>query len=577
MSFLRGLFVPALLFLALLGLGKWIFFKTPSILTDRRVSEESRDCDRPFTDVCKTLPPEDSDLLAQNEIKNAVLLTLADLSQENLVRAFQKYLEKKGSFLEFKGGAFEAELEKLGGASAGTQHFYQSFFPPMDIPSEEALISMLKFHMLFFPGEIRTCIGGSVAPRSLEQNLKIQSIASRKVLETFHVIQNFKMIEEVCSFSRETGIRDFLRFCSVNSFGSWRTKIQNSLGSDEKVRAIQKEFLDTFFSSLSAESSPAALRSQVVCDVTIGALQVEVMRKMKSFVKELVFSKKTVRRLESVFYPNARLSEINVAFEKIKSGVEKWFVGELVPLSGFPYEKVTDLVRQLRKMNLATPIHEPDSAFSETGSFNQVVLELKNQAEIEEAAADSGLSLSQDPELTSLRFLNAYYFSSMFLPEPTEELTETMVVLPSYSFLHGRNPIGATQVMNHEVGHKFGPEVSKMNGYDLAAAYRPLLSCLRDRFDIRPEQEDEVIADWISGKVQGRVMVTLDSNRQMKSLRDFIQPFCSMLSFDSEFSRGEHPLMRDRLDQILGSVSELRRIGGCSVDLACELKGSGAI
>jgi len=187
-----------------------------------------------------------------------------------------------------------------------------------------------------------------------------------------------------------------------------------------------------------------------------------------------------------------------------------------------------------------------------------------------------------DPSLSFFTQINAFYTPQISLGKLKME--EQVNMMPAFVYMMDKNPYGFLSVVAHEAGHKIGPMVSKINGYDLAPEYRELISCYKDNKSIKLEenQQDETIADYVSSEVLARQIQKLPAEKRKQALMSSMEDFCIFDDFGnnqhSVMCKGTHPENSLRVGGVYGANPSIRKIMGCEKDSAkfktCGLKSS---
>lgn len=194
--------------------------------------------------------------------------------------------------------------------------------------------------------------------------------------------------------------------------------------------------------------------------------------------------------------------------------------------------------------------------------------------------ADQTSSIFFDPNLSFFKTMNAFYTpSSSYGKMKTDEQVNMM---PAFVSLLDKNPYAYLTVVAHEAGHKIGPMVSNINGYDLSSEYRELLACYKDNKSIKLEdnQGDETMSDYFSSEVLARQIHKLPEEQRKQAVMSAMQGYCMFdESQEHSFScKGNHPENSLRVSGIFGANPSIRKILGCSKDSpkfrTCGLKTS---
>lgn len=187
-----------------------------------------------------------------------------------------------------------------------------------------------------------------------------------------------------------------------------------------------------------------------------------------------------------------------------------------------------------------------------------------------------------DPSLSFFTQVNAFYTPQVQFGKMVIE--EQVNMMPAFVYNIDKNPYAFLSVVAHEAGHKIGPSVSKMNGYDLGPEYSELLGCYKDSKSIKLEahQKDETIADYISSEVLARQIQKLPAEKRKQALMSSMEDFCIFDDWGSQSHsvscKGAHPENSLRVGGVYGANPSIRKIMGCEKESAkfktCGLKTS---
>jgi hypothetical protein len=192
---------------------------------------------------------------------------------------------------------------------------------------------------------------------------------------------------------------------------------------------------------------------------------------------------------------------------------------------------------------------------------------------------EASLAVFADPSLSYFTQVNADYLPTMTIGAVTSP--ERVNMLPSFLVTLENSPYDFLTVVAHEAGHKIGPAISKLNGYDLGSEYADLLNCYKDKKSIRLQngQEDETLADYISSEVLARQISRMPVEQRSGAVLTAMKDFCL---FDEEEEgsssfKATHPSNRLRVGGIYGGNPHLRKILGCEADSSkfktCGIEG----
>jgi hypothetical protein len=169
-----------------------------------------------------------------------------------------------------------------------------------------------------------------------------------------------------------------------------------------------------------------------------------------------------------------------------------------------------------------------------------------------------------DPALSFFTTINADYVPVLTMGKNIQ--AERVNMMPMFLGLMENNPFTFMAITAHEAGHKIGPEISRINGYDLTSEYKNLLSCLGERQSIYMQkgQEDEAIADYISAEVLARQLGKLPQDKRRQAMMSAMESFCIFDQMDFGVDcKGTHPENSLRVNGIYAANPNLRSILGC--------------
>lgn len=181
---------------------------------------------------------------------------------------------------------------------------------------------------------------------------------------------------------------------------------------------------------------------------------------------------------------------------------------------------------------------------------------------------DQRLMVFSDPSLSYFGQPNAFYMPQMSFGKMKSE--EKVTMMPAFLREIDNNPAQFLAVAAHEAGHKIGPMVSKMNGYDLSPEYSSLLACYSDRDSIKMSQaqKDETISDYFSSEVLARQVAKLPADEREEKLLASMGAFCTFSDATPHAvnCKGVHPDPILRVGGIYGANPSIRKVLGCKED-----------
>lgn len=239
-------------------------------------------------------------------------------------------------------------------------------------------------------------------------------------------------------------------------------------------------------------------------------------------------------------------------------------------------KKKSKIINDYDSLKLAWMEKPPESAYSKKG--NVLVLDEAKAppSQAQMFTIDAFFAFS-DASLSFFTTINANYMPQVQLGKI--RVAERVNMMPALIRLGEELPYSLLGIIAHEAGHKIGPEVAEINGYDLKGAYADLLACYKDKksINLRKDQGDEAIADYISSEVLARQISRLPAEKRQDALITAMTDFCLFEALDSGINcRGVHPENSLRISGIFGANPNLRKAVGCQGDSpsfkSCGLK-----
>ncbi|MCO5113629.1 MAG: hypothetical protein M9899_05595 [Bdellovibrionaceae bacterium] len=171
-------------------------------------------------------------------------------------------------------------------------------------------------------------------------------------------------------------------------------------------------------------------------------------------------------------------------------------------------------------------------------------------------------SLFSDPSLSFFTHKNAYYNPSS--TQGAKSSPEQVNIFPGFLSLLDSNPYAFSGILAHELGHKIGPEISQINAHDMKPEFSELLACYKGRDSIRMQknQEDEVIADFVSSEVMAHQISKLPKAQQRSAVMAMASTFCDEPHQGID-CKAEHPEGVFRVNGILASNPKIAQVMGC--------------
>lgn len=168
------------------------------------------------------------------------------------------------------------------------------------------------------------------------------------------------------------------------------------------------------------------------------------------------------------------------------------------------------------------------------------------------------------PDLSGFTVINAYYMPETHYGEYRNN--EEINFFPALLQLYNLNPWAFRMVLAHEIGHRFDPNLSVINGYDLNPYYQNLLGCWEqpESIMIIRAQYGEAVSDYFSSLVMAQMTELLSKNERKEALVKSVSTHCYLNSSASSFDMSRtHPLSILRVNGIFGGTTEFRDGLGC--------------
>ena len=295
----------------------------------------------------------------------------------------------------------------------------------------------------------------------------------------------------------------------------------------------------------------------VVCSTHNEALTSASRLLVSEFMSEISKSRTTVEFLIDRFYSPKKKAAAHTVYTSARRDIK---------------DLMSDLVPNPRKRGKILDSYDNLSLFwaSKPGDDKYVKKKIsnKNHEVLDEESLnffdDSVASMFLDPDLYFFKELNAFYNPPMTYGNLRIE--ETINMMPAFIEMLDTNPFVFLSVVAHEAGHKVGPGVSKLNGYELSSEFRSLVACYKDTKSIKMlgHQADETIADYISSEVLARQINKLPENKRKQAMLSAMGDFCIFedMGKHSIYCTGSHPENSLRVSGIYGANPSVRRVMG---------------
>jgi hypothetical protein len=311
-----------------------------------------------------------------------------------------------------------------------------------------------------------------------------------------------------------------------------------------------------------AEMQVLAGKSKEACGLYRNLVHSAATATADELMAELNTSKSAVDHLISNFYSEEKRKQADQIFVSVKSDVQE-IVGQFVK----PAKQRNEILTGYDNLNLRWMQSPPEADYKKGSKGNLVLDAEKNPLKYVKGNFIDPFSQLADPRLSYFTSLNAFYYNPKSLGEISQR--EQVDMLPMNLLSLRSNPNAYAAILAHEAGHKIGPKVSSVNGYDLSANYSELLACYKDSKSIKlqPGQQDETIADYISSEVMAKQLQRMPMARRKQVLQESMATYC-LFDATGEHAhsincKGVHPENSLRVSGIFGANPNLRKVIGC--------------
>lgn len=302
----------------------------------------------------------------------------------------------------------------------------------------------------------------------------------------------------------------------------------------------------------------------LVCYDHSVAIRKAAQKVAEDFMVEVNTTKTTVDSVINAFYSNENKANVDRLFQETKADVQQ-LVFQFIQDS----KKRDEISKGYESLSYFW-MKSPEESSYKKNSRGLLVLTSDNEDNLFGSAFDNVVKLFSDPRLSYFSTTNANYAPEIKVGQYSQ--SERVSMLPRLIRDINESPHSFQMVLAHEVGHKIGPLVSKINGYDLRSEYRDLLACYKDRKSIKLEvgQEDEAIADYIAAEVMARQISKMPQEQRQSRLVSSMETFCRFdarnLHTHSVECKGSHPEVSLRISVIFGANPNLRKAIGCECE-----------
>jgi hypothetical protein len=342
---------------------------------------------------------------------------------------------------------------------------------------------------------------------------------------------------------------------------------------DYKVRAekfVEDNWIPTFETENPPKSNGGVSQSDLmlhkidgklshvseVCEELNGAVIRAAQKVIFEYTEKVTQSKAMVESLITSVYTDERKKTASEIFNTARD-IAKDIVNEIVQDG----QKKNTLLEDYDRFKLNWLERPSDSAYLE--KEGQKYLDLENYETNDEIR-----SAFAEPSLPKFNTINAHYEPSTLIGRTQSD--SNVHLYPGTLVAFGSNPFAISQAIAHEVGHKLGTEISRVNRTPMKEEFKYLLACYKDPKSIKllDKQEDEVIADYVSAEILARQLAALPKEKRRSTLLNSMQLLCSAddhTFIDNSFDcASEHPEPYLRISGIIGANPNLRETIGCS-------------
>jgi hypothetical protein len=283
----------------------------------------------------------------------------------------------------------------------------------------------------------------------------------------------------------------------------------------------------------------------------------------QAFLNEVDHSQPFVETMIGSAYSPEKKSAVDRIFNTSKDVLKK-MVGSFVPEPDLNRQILTDyqgLALDWMTIPEAGAYTKGDDGLA---VLNHPGLPLNNEA----AEASERYSIFSDEKLTHFRSRNAEY--SVATGVGRLQFSEHVEILPALFADVAENPYAVMAVIAHEAGHKMGPRLGAINGYDFQERQKKLLACFASPKSIGMwnTQKDEVFADYVSAEVLAREIGRLPPESRKSAVLGSMTDYCGFAQDVAELhsldSADGHPDATLRVAGIFGANPSLRKALGCS-------------
>ena len=299
---------------------------------------------------------------------------------------------------------------------------------------------------------------------------------------------------------------------------------------------------------------------------------------------DLLASRSFNRTLEARLLSASMVTALDNLFSGVRSSMQNVVEQEIFPCSNISADQQQQLRRQLEaiRLNHIRPI--PEELFGEGSTLPVPVFE--------RSSSMTYRAITNNPGSRFLGFLGYSTFldpSAAYLPEVRSGgrlVNDETINLAPLLYAYGSDNVSQLAlVFGHELAHKFGPLVSQQAGASTASCFTGLLTCFERSINLRPNQVDEAVADWLGTRALMVGVARLpEGPEQLAAVQAGLGFMCSVLaqpvpslagySISGEEPEDTHSPIEHRLNVIIGRHPMIQRLLGCEPPAPyCGLNG----
>lgn len=375
--------------------------------------------------------------------------------------------------------------------------------------------------------------------------------------ESFEASKNRELVQTCKNFQAIR--KEALDLYRVEGTPEYEKRALNFLNKYFPTQPIVMSTPDAIRAGVPAEkiySEMASLHESynLQCRSTADA-QLNVTKKIaQDYAREVQTTRTHVETTISTVYSERREKTARESLNLLRADIQS-----MIPKFTSDRTKQSKIIEEYNKVELFWLKNPTADAYNK----NSRGVETLKRARNKEPNPSETASLFSDPTLSFFNHANAYYtprstYGSM-------NSAEQVNIFPGFLNLIDTNPFAFSSILAHELGHKIGPEISKLNDHDMKPEFSALLACYKDRKSIRllEHQEDEAIADFVSSEVMAHQVSKLPASQRRAAVMAMASPFCEG-KHDGIMCKEDHPEGAFRINGILASNPKIQQAMGCT-------------